>query len=212
MDDLSVLNMYWDIERRLGETLATGRRDKFSGIVRDDGSYIMVPFHPVTFATVLDKAGQLLVEKRKYPDHRKRFVDVGAGAGFKVFMAEKMGFQATGIEFDEKYVDFGRNLLGLTGEDWSGKLIHQDALKTNYKDFDIIYFYRPIRDEEGQAKLEERILSTMRDDAIVIGVMPAILREKMHRVEYRNKDWWADTIFHKKGCEKHFVFEKVKVS
>lgn len=207
VDDRSVLNVYWDIERRLGETLASGKREKYHPITRADGSYIMVPFHPTTFAQGLEKAGQLI----KRSNHSQpKFVDVGAGAGFKVFLAERLGFNATGIEYDKKYVEFGRNLLGLTGEDWSGTLIHADGKKVDYKEFDIIYFYRPICDQKGQRELEERILSTMRDDAIVMGIMTETLRTEMTRVNVQGEGFYADYFFHKKGCENLFKLEKVK--
>ncbi len=155
-----LLSVYRSIESELGFTVA-GNKD---GITRPDGTYIMVPFNPVSFARVIELARDF-IDARGWRSRLScpQFVDVGAGLGFKTKIAKQFGFGATGIEYDKHYVDFAKKYLGID-------LVHKNALDVNYKEFDVIYFYRPIADETMQRKLENRILSTMSDDALVIGV------------------------------------------
>jgi hypothetical protein len=199
----NLLSIYGEIERTLGRTVI-GADD----IIRKDGTYVMVPFSPTRFVEYMKIADGML---KRPMSHEKSFVDVGAGLGFKVVIAQEMGFDATGIEYDKKYVDFAVKYLGFgTGSGrWPSsrrKLVYKNALDVDYKNFDIIYFYRPIAQDDIQRKLEKQIISTMRDDAIVIAIMPSGIRQEMTPTEQSN---WGDNIYIKKGCEKHFNMRRV---
>lgn len=198
-----LLNVYQSIERDLGRTVLD-YQESFGS--RKDGSYIMIPLNPLHFVEMLTKASDML------GDHwGKKFVDVGAGAGFKVRIAQEMfGYDATGIEYDKKYVDFAIKYLGFGKPNhWNSermRLIHKNAFDVNYKEFDVIYFYRPLGPEELQTKLEKHIIATMRDDALVIGAMNACLYREMEQA--KPQAYHNDIIFYKKGCAKHFKFPK----
>lgn len=155
LENLSIaMYAYTDLEGTLGQRVS-GIKDR----VRKDGSFVMIPFDPVEFCRVLRR-----VQDDYLPydfNNRRKFVDVGAGLGFKVRIAKEFGFEADGIEFDKRYIEFARKYFGTN-------LIYKDALKANYKDYDVIYFYQPMCDGEKQEQLEDRIISTMKDDAIVI--------------------------------------------
>lgn len=93
------------------------------------------------------------------------FLDVGAGTGSKMMIAEELfSLNAYGIEIDENLVlasSYNRNrrltcTCALTGD-------------VDYSIYDIIWLYRPFRDPELEAKLENRIRQEMKPEAILAG-------------------------------------------
>ena len=117
---------------------------------REDGSFKYIPFKYEKFVVLLKgKSG--------------KFLDVGCGIGDKVFIAKEMGFEAHGIEKDERLFNIAdKYLLNIQ---------NIDAFDFNeYDKFDIIYMYHPFRDIEKQIKLENLINSKKRKDALFINV------------------------------------------
>lgn len=190
-----IIEAYRAMEAELGWTV-TGSNN---GMTRKDGTYIMIPFNPLSFAKVADYAHRLFETRRKtlhWNYGSPKFVDVGAGLGFKVKMANHLGFYARGIEYDKRYIVFAKKYLKLD-------LIYQNALEAQYDEYDVIYFYRPIADETIQAKLEDRIIETMRPGTIIIGVYSTTgFRRKM--IEIGNE------VFFKKGDEHYFDTKECK--
>ena len=99
-----------------------------------DGRYGFVPYKIDDFIELLAEAWLL------QPSGDKKFLDVGAGIGTKVLLADVL-FDSNGIEIDPFYVDMAHR-LGV-------KVDEQNALEfQGYSDYDFIYFFVPIKDDE----------------------------------------------------------------
>jgi len=93
------------------------------------------------------------------------FLEVGSGIGTKSMIARHMfGLSTYGIEYDETLATIARQKA--RGPVWTG-----DALSypDSYGNYDIVWMYRPFRDEALQDSLEERIYREMRPGAVLAG-------------------------------------------
>ena len=128
---------------------------------------------------------------------RKSFVDVGCGIGDKVFLAWLSGIfdECIGIEYEgftssiamgiaqEGLSKFRPHLSIENGHICSEKfrkseeipidfgIINADAFDISYRNFDTIYLYHPIADEDLMEKLYEHIFNTMHSKAILLEMM-----------------------------------------
>ncbi|QDT16451.1 class I SAM-dependent methyltransferase [Alienimonas californiensis] len=107
------------------------------------------------------------------------FLDVGCGCGLKLLAAVPFFDRVTGIEIDPRYAAAGRRLLDggvrrtrpnvCAVENADVQLIHGDALEfPDYRRFDAVYFYRPMRDDEKLYVLERRIVEQVRPGTLLI--------------------------------------------
>jgi SAM-dependent methyltransferase len=87
-----------------------------------------------------------------------RFLDVGCGLGNKVWIAQEFGFDAHGIEVNEKYVEIARNLVGP-----HRVLCHDATTYADYGKFDVIYFFNPM----PSGALEAAVLGGARQGALI---------------------------------------------
>lgn len=100
--------------------------------------------------------------------HSARFLDVGCGVGLKVISALEFFPNADGLEYDAGYARTSKALFKAMGVGHCGS-IQGDALTFgNYDDYDIIYFYRPMRDEQSLKRMEEQIVAQARPGTILI--------------------------------------------
>ena len=96
------------------------------------------------------------------------FLDVGCGAGMKVLQAAQLFQTAHGLEYDPGYVEAAEAMLRVSGEGRCA-VFHADALTFDrYDDYDVIYFYRPMRNEALLEQLEKRIVSAARPGTILV--------------------------------------------
>ena len=121
----------------------------------------------------------------------RTFVDVGCGIGTKLLIASRCGYgyKVVGIECCKPYVDVARKLVS------EATIMHRDALYVDYAPFDVIYFYRPLRDSKVQRKLERRILNTAKVGAYIIA----------NGADVRDGDGWGVTKY-----ISHCIYQKVK--
>ena len=103
-----------------------------------------------------------------------RFLDIGCGGGLKILSAAQFFDVCHGIEYDPGYAEAGARLMRTVEPPEhvrSGDLrvFEGDALAfEDYGAYDVLYFYRPIRLEEGMEALERRILDQARPGAILV--------------------------------------------
>ena len=157
------------VERRIGLSLKGIRKDNNEG-------YAMIPFSADAFAEQIDRIRH---EFDEY-SYNLSFIDVGAGAGFRVLQASKMGLNATGIEYDKNYVDAAKKLFNID-------LIHGDAFDHSYKKYDIVYFYCPIAVKEKEVQLEKHILRTCKSGAFIIANLGQYITNHEHYDKKKNK-------------------------
>jgi SAM-dependent methyltransferase len=117
---------------------------------REDGSFKYIPYNMESFIKLLEgKTG--------------KFLDVGCGIGDKVLMAKELGFDAYGIEKDERLFKIANKYLS--------NITLIDAMDfQDYDKFEVIYVYRPFKDEEKLKQLSDLIKSKMNPEAILLEV------------------------------------------
>lgn len=101
------------------------------------------------------------------------FLDAGCGAGNVLLIANSVGFtKVTGIEFDEKTVEIARGLIKpavCSCNDQYYKIIEADITKySKYKDYDVIYYFQPIRSEGGMSEFLHLLRKNIKVGAVVI--------------------------------------------
>lgn len=93
----------------------------------------------------------------------RKYLEVGCGIGTKLVLARSLGLDVTGIEIREPYVAAARYLSPETNV-----LLGDARGFDNYRDYDIVYAYRPVVGEAGQAAFEEYLARALRTDAVLI--------------------------------------------
>lgn len=84
------------------------------------------------------------------------FMDIGAGLNTIPKIAKILGFkESKGLEIDPLYVKL----------DYNNFLIQGDILKYDFKDYDILYAYNPIKDHGTMLKGLKNIVKTMKPGA-----------------------------------------------
>lgn len=97
-----------------------------------------------------------------------RFLDVGCGGGVKLGIAGAMFDAVCGIDFDAGYVDVARRTLRAMGV-LQGDVQQADGLAYDgYGGFAVIYFFRPIIDDDALRALETRIVDAAAAGTVLI--------------------------------------------
>lgn len=87
-------------------------------------------------------------------NHPTRFLDVGCGTGFKVMMAARYFDECEGFEYDPAYTAAAKGLFA-RGHFASCSAFQADGLTHEaYDTYDVIYFYRPMREDDQLQELE----------------------------------------------------------
>lgn len=97
-----------------------------------------------------------------------RFLDVGCGAGLKVYSALRYFDEAQGLDLDPAYIEAGKRFLAMD-QKANAKVFEQDALSFDgYDAFDVIYFYRPMSDDRMLVELEKSIADAARPGTVLV--------------------------------------------
>ncbi|MDO9526122.1 MAG: hypothetical protein Q7J57_11425, partial [Gemmobacter sp.] len=133
---------------------------------QDHGCFEDIPLPPSEFTRHIHAA--LRIALARQPTAPLRFLDVGCGGGIKVLQAAQCFALADGLEYDPGYVEVARSMLSSLLQD-RAQVFHADALTFDrYGDYDVIYFYRPMRDPDLLIQLEDRILAHARPGTLLI--------------------------------------------
>jgi hypothetical protein len=94
------------------------------------------------------------------------FLDVGCGPGTKMRIAKELfGMIPLGIEIDEPMA----SLAGDHGLVYHGDALTLPTIERIYARADVIWLYRPFRDPDHEAKLEQLAIASMKPGAILAG-------------------------------------------
>jgi SAM-dependent methyltransferase len=109
----------------------------------------------------------------KAPTYRYKFLDAGCGIGNVLLLARAMGLAGEyhGLELFPKTHKAAVKFVGEGNKDYINniKIIKKDILKfKSYADYDIIYYFHPLRDPEKEIKFEKKIENEMKVGAILI--------------------------------------------
>lgn len=159
-----------DIQDRLADDLfnalhlAIEQRQQHPSMT-DLGAYPDIGLNNSAFAELMSAAHRLRLILGR---NDSRFLDVGCGAGTKVMGAARYFHEVAGLEFDPGYVKVAGELLQRANLG-RADVIQADALSyQNYDRFNIIYFFRPLRDHNKLLALERRITSTAKTQTLLI--------------------------------------------
>lgn len=133
---------------------------------RDHGCYTDIAYPIQYFDQLMSAAYRSCLAQ--HPQPHPRFLDVGCGGGTKVIAASRFFRWADGLEYDLGYVNSARRTLQIIGAPYS-RIYHADALLfDSYSDYDVIYFYRPMRTDALMEALEQQIIRRARPGTILV--------------------------------------------
>ncbi len=108
-----------------------------------------------------------------------KFIDVGCGIGTKVALAS-LYFDSYGVELNEDYAKVAKKITKPkkfwqygryeANKDREKRIFVHDALKFNYADYDVIYYFRPMHDDKMQTALETRIWKQAKPGTFVVPI------------------------------------------
>lgn len=143
-----------------------GRQNTQTDDARDHGCFADISLPQSVFIEHVHAAHRVLLAKRLR--HPTRFLDVGCGGGLKVFSAAKFFARADGLEYDPGYAANAQNLFDISRSD-TCRVIEADGLTFDkYDQYDVIYFYRPMRHVDLLRQLEEQIVNTAQAGTLII--------------------------------------------
>lgn len=125
-----------------------------------------IPMEIQRFELLISAAYRLLLVKGQADS--ARFLDVGCGGATKVLAASRVFARCDGLEYDPGYVTAGQNTLRLTAPN-TGEVMLGDALEyEGYDQYDVIYYYRPVRNDALLFKMSQRIVEQAKPGTIIL--------------------------------------------
>ncbi|SFR36166.1 hypothetical protein [Litoreibacter janthinus] len=101
-------------------------------------------------------------------DRPPRFLDVGCGGGTKIWAALPFFPESHGIENNPTQVRVGAAAMARLNVP-ENCIMEADARRfDDYANYDVIYFYRPLKDPDGLKEMEDQIMAQARPGTILI--------------------------------------------
>ncbi len=98
-----------------------------------------------------------------------RFLDCGCGIGNVMMLANAIGFNAEGIEYDGMTYRIAKEITGRLTGDKRVSIMRGDITKfRGYKNYDVIYFYIPISEHEKMQLFMDRLKEKTRVGAYIV--------------------------------------------
>jgi len=123
---------------------------------------------------------QLRLVKRKLDEiQHPKFVDAGCGIGLIVKLAERIGFNGTGVELNPENVSVAKRVF----PNYIDRCNYQigNILEHNYSEYDCVYYYQPIKKLDIENQFEEKVENEMKVGSYLISnhkVSKRILRDR----------------------------------
>jgi SAM-dependent methyltransferase len=128
---------------------------------------------------------------KKYP----KFLEAGSGVAVISAMARSMGMEELAVDINPKLVELNKDAFRVNAE-------QGDILKfPNYKDFDIIYFFKPIFPRSDEAIFEKKVADEAKVGCWIISHCPGWfypLDEDRRFRRAKSFESWRTAIFRKK--------------
>jgi hypothetical protein len=160
---VSQLSVYDGIFEDIHKILNPAGQTDFA---RNHGCFADIPLPHSVFMAHMHAAHRVLLAMRLR--HPTRFLDVGCGGGLKVLSATKFFDRANGLEFDPTYVTAAQDLFNRSSSDTCRVFQADGLVHEGYDQYDVIYFYRPMRDNELLNRLENQIIKFARPGTLIV--------------------------------------------
>ena len=132
----------------------------------EHGCFPDIPLNVARFMAITHLAYRLLLA-RKHPGP-VRFLDVGCGGGVKVAIASELFAEAVGMEYDPGYVEVAARTFKAMRTNRCSVFQADGLTYDGYADYDVIYFYQPMSDDDGLIALERQIVERARPGTILL--------------------------------------------
>lgn len=99
----------------------------------------------------------------KHNCYQYKFLDIGCGIGNVVLLAQHIGFDAYGLEYNKKICNIARKIVGKY-HIFSGDMTEFKK----YGEYDILYYYLPMNSRTAMAKFDEKLIKEVKPGAYVI--------------------------------------------
>lgn len=144
-----------------------------------------IPTMPTSFYNILSKVKNYMKKEKIIGSGycTPRFLEPGCGVGFNLMIANRLGFDSTGLEYSDKVIGIGKQIFS------NSKIIKNDIMKyTDYDKFDVIFYYMPLVDTDhsynydGKKKPKINPLKTF-DNLVMKNLKPnGIIISKEHKL------------------------------
>jgi len=141
---------------------------KSKQIAKKNGCHYFIP------SSILDSIYWLKLVKqhlKKKDILEPKFLDAGCGIGNIILLANQLGFDADGIEIDNRNLRIGKAIASRQNY-WSlnGIKITKGNILTfkHYSKYDVIYFYCPLSDHVKEVEFENKITDEIKVGAVII--------------------------------------------
>jgi len=127
-----------------------------------NGRYNYIPYTTKNFIEKLFSVRKYLISKNKW-HFPVKFLDCGCGIGSTLFIAKKLGYESYGLEIDNNCIKKAKEIF------YDLNIKKADILRyKNYKDFDVIYFFKPLCDDKKEEQFEKYIANKSKVGTIII--------------------------------------------
>lgn len=148
------------------------KKNNYKNLPKNCDCWEYIPMRPISFLTLIAKAWKFLPSNK----HLVKFVEAGCGLGINFTLLNKWyekkildngkdflgSLETDGVEFNRKLIPFAKR------KNPYGTIYRGDVRKFDFSSYDMIYFYRPIRDESEHIDWCDYLLKTAKKDAIII--------------------------------------------
>ncbi|SDX48125.1 hypothetical protein SAMN04488001_3304 [Litoreibacter albidus] len=145
-------------------TLALPSAEAMMNLLSDAHADIALP--ATHFEALMHAAYRIcLAQERSKPP---RFLDVGCGGGTKIWAALPFFPNACGLENNPTQVQVGAAAMAKLNAPENCILQADARCFTDYASYDVIYFYRPLKDPVGLKDMEDTIMAQARPGTLLI--------------------------------------------
>lgn len=126
---------------------------KVGQLIKNETNYPYIPVDEYRLSIIIKD-----LIKSKIDFKNKSFIDIGCGVPIIPKIFKILGCkESSGLEFEELYCRM----------DHEKYLIHGDLTTFNFKDYDILYSFNPIRNSELMEKGLNNIMTTMKEGSVL---------------------------------------------
>ena len=144
---------------------------------RGAGCFSDIPMPIRPFEMMLRAAYRLLLIQGRAD--AARFLDVGCGGGTKVLAASVYFPDCQGLEYDATYVAAAQDMFRRTNAHSCSAFQGDGRTFENYDQYDVIYFYRPMREDGPLIELENQVFETARPGTVILAPYTTSLSKRV---------------------------------